>query len=610
MDDKLNLKTKKIKLFFLFAGFSLVLSLTHALIEKIYFENNIKQTIYNNGLSELEEKQTFLKEFLNRCEQSLKYIRDDQIFVNYLNSPSEKNDVENFFLNYAKHNADIMQLRYLNSDGLEKIRIDRSNKDSNPIIFKSDMLQDKSHRYYFKDSLNKKREEVLFSAIDLNIENKKLDIPFKPTFRAVLPIDFKGKFAGILIINYFMDDFLYKLSFSSIYDLIIADQKGYILIHHDKEKNWGFYKKEKFNISKEFPVFYKEILSNDMYKTENLISKKLSLNLKEDLILILKIKSGYINSQQTLLGYKFIAITAIIILFSLILSILVSKYLAKTILNLNEMKKLNKKYIKQTKELNKLKNNLEMEVQKQLEINLAQQVSLFEQSKFASLGGMIGNIAHQWKQPLTIISTVISSLQFKYQMDLDINKEEIIKDTQDILDKVDYLNENINTFRNFLKEKKEYKKINIKDEIKKALNICSVMLKDNKIELIDRTQDAKDIYVELVNGELSEVIINLINNAKDALKERFIENPYIKISIKEEKDKIFIQIQDNANGIDEVILPKIFDQYFTTKTTENGTGLGLYMSKTIIEKSLKGKIYAKNEENGAVFIIEFKNTRP
>ena len=258
-------------------------------------------------------------------------------------------------------------------------------------------------------------------------------------------------------------------------------------------------------------------------------------------------------------------------------------------------------------ELYRLKNHLEEEIEKQLNINLRQEILLFEQSKMASLGRMIGNISHQWKQPLSIISTIISSLQFKYIFDLKINKTEIIKDTEDILERIDYLTENIDLFKNFLKEEKEFKELKLQDEIDKALKICDITLRDNGIQLRNHIDYEKYIFLELVKGELSEVIINIINNAKDAIKENFVKEGWIQIELFEKNGKIVITIEDNAGGIKEEILPNIFDEYFTTKTGSEGTGLGLHMSKTIIEQSLKGKIHVANTDKGAKFFIEFNS---
>lgn len=137
------------------------------------------------------------------------------------------------------------------------------------------------------------------------------------------------------------------------------------------------------------------------------------------------------------------------------------------------------------------------------------------------------------------------------------------------------------------------------------MEIIHSTLKNNHIKLVDNTKTCENLYVNLVPGELSQVIINIVNNAKDALLDNKIVNPWIKIDLEEiENSKVIISIEDNAGGIDESIIDKIFDPYFTTKDDHNGTGLGLSMSKQIVTQSLGGDLSVQNTKNGAKFIIE------
>ncbi|MCK5294684.1 MAG: HAMP domain-containing histidine kinase, partial [Arcobacteraceae bacterium] len=213
------------------------------------------------------------------------------------------------------------------------------------------------------------------------------------------------------------------------------------------------------------------------------------------------------------------------------------------------------------------------------------------------------NIAHQWRQPLNSISLTSSNLQFKLMMN-DVNNEEFTKELV-LIDKYSqHLSETIDTFRSFLMEKKELKEVILQDRINTALNIIGITLKDNNIDLkIDIDYD-NPINIKLVIGELSEVIINIINNAKDILLEKEIKTPWIKFNLITENSKAIISIEDNGGGIPDNILPKIFEPYFTTKHQSHGTGLGLHMSYEIITNSLKGKLWAENTENGAKFFVE------
>ncbi len=232
-----------------------------------------------------------------------------------------------------------------------------------------------------------------------------------------------------------------------------------------------------------------------------------------------------------------------------------------------------------------------------------QEKILFSQAKMANMGAMIGNIAHQWKQPLSIISMTSSNI--RVQKDLGVlDIEDLPKETIIIEKQVQYLSNTIDTFRNFLKEKKEFKEVTLQDRIDLALHISGLVLKDSGIELKNNIDYSNPINISLVIGELAEVIINIINNARDILIERNIQEPWVLLDLIQEEDKVIITIEDNGGGIPTKILPNIFDEYFTTKSDDKGTGLGLHMSYQIICNSLQGKIYAKNTENGAKFFIE------
>ena len=242
------------------------------------------------------------------------------------------------------------------------------------------------------------------------------------------------------------------------------------------------------------------------------------------------------------------------------------------------------------------------------EEQLRQQQVLLNQSKIASMGEMIGNIAHQWRQPLSVISITATGMKLKKELGL-IDEKEFVHNMDLINTNAQYLSTTIDTFRNFIKEKKEYKKVILQERIHLALDIFGTSLKNQGIELITNIDKIKPIEMVLVLGELSQVIGNIIHNAKDALLEQRVKKPWIKIMIESSSnDLVVISIEDNAGGIDEKIMSKIFDPYFTTKHQSQGTGLGLHMSYKIIVESLQGKLYVQNSAHGAKFFIELPLT--
>ncbi|HFU75993.1 MAG TPA: GHKL domain-containing protein [Arcobacter sp.] len=262
-----------------------------------------------------------------------------------------------------------------------------------------------------------------------------------------------------------------------------------------------------------------------------------------------------------------------------------------------------------TKELKDLNNSLEERIKKELEKNRAKDKQMIQQSRFAALGEMIGNIAHQWRQPLSAISSTASSVEM--QMELGIADEKDIKKSYtDIKNYVAFLTQTIEDFRGFFQEDKEKTKFDIKTIINQSVSIISATYKDNNLTL-DIDLPSGDLNSIGMPNELSQVFLNLLNNARDAIKEKDPKNRLVAIFSQQTEDEHIIYIQDNAGGIPEDILDKIFDPYFTTKHQSQGTGIGLYMSKEIIEKHMEGSITAYNkhqtinghEYNGACFEI-------
>ena len=255
----------------------------------------------------------------------------------------------------------------------------------------------------------------------------------------------------------------------------------------------------------------------------------------------------------------------------------------------------------QTKELKKLTHTLEKRVQEEIKKNEEKQKILFMQSRFASLGQMIANIAHQWRQPLTELNWVLFSLKNSSQK-ADYNKFETnYKEAQKIISN---MSNTIEDFSNFFNPNKQKALFAIQDSINDALNILSKELKNEEITI---SKNFIDIQVEGISNELSQVIINLIQNAKDAFIINNIENRKIQITISkiEIQSKPFTQIdiEDNAGGINENYIDRVFEPYFSTKYASTGIGIGLFMSHMIIKNSLNGIIRVENRNGGAKFII-------
>ena len=228
---------------------------------------------------------------------------------------------------------------------------------------------------------------------------------------------------------------------------------------------------------------------------------------------------------------------------------------------------------------------------------------LSEQAKLAQMGEMIANIAHQWRQPLSMISITATGILFKEEQGVyDYTK---LKDElESINDQAQYLSKTIDTFRNYLKEKKEKKIVVLQDRMQIAFNIIDINLKNNHIELQTNINEVPPIQYELVLGELTQILINIINNAKDALNEKNPKERWVKVDLNKNDTNILITIEDSAGGVPENIIDKIFNPYFTTKHQTHGTGLGLHMTHKIVTESLGGTVDVKNTDSGALFTIK------
>jgi CHASE1-domain containing sensor protein/signal transduction histidine kinase len=238
------------------------------------------------------------------------------------------------------------------------------------------------------------------------------------------------------------------------------------------------------------------------------------------------------------------------------------------------------------------------------EENREKEKTILSQSKMVSMGEMIGNIAHQWRQPLTTIATSVMKLKVKSELGI-LDSKDILETTDKISSISSYLSKTIDTFANYIRNQKILKKYAIENEIKDALTISGFVISDNNIELINNVDLSKKNILEMKTGELSEVIINILNNSKDVLlSKEEIEQKWIKIDLDVNNDKFIITVEDNGNGIPENIISRVFEPYFTTKHKSQGTGLGLHMCYKIITESFKGNLSVKNSDNGAKFFIE------
>ena len=227
-------------------------------------------------------------------------------------------------------------------------------------------------------------------------------------------------------------------------------------------------------------------------------------------------------------------------------------------------------------------------------IQKEQEKILLQQSRTSAVGEMIGNIAHQWRQPLSVISTVSSGIRLHMQLDGKVENELLDEKLTMIVNQTKYLSKTIDDFRNFFRgDQKEIEEVLLIDTINKAATLTKDSFTNNFIEF--KLNIDESIILKINENLFIQGIINLFNNAKDALIENLKDHRYFYVQAYKEENNIIIKLLDNAGGIKKENIAKIFDPYFTTKHKSIGTGLGLHMTHQIIDKHLNGHIHFSNQ---------------
>ncbi|MBU1215822.1 PAS domain-containing sensor histidine kinase [bacterium] len=272
--------------------------------------------------------------------------------------------------------------------------------------------------------------------------------------------------------------------------------------------------------------------------------------------------------------------------------------LQKKELQLEELNKnLEKRVEEKTKELKELNQTLELRVKDEVAKNEQKQRIMFWQSRLASLGQMLANVAHQWRQPLTELNLAVFSIK---KAALSDNKEDVVKFYAESVSIVKNMSKTIDDFTNFFKPDKEKHYFKIDESVNEALVILEKLIKK---EMIHVKTDFEEVEVLGITNELTQVIINLIKNSRDAFVQNSILMREISIRTKKEKNYVLLEFGDNAGGIKEKDLEKIFEPYFSTKHASQGTGLGLFMSRMICEQGLNGMMDVKSKRGITTFSI-------
>ena len=611
----------------------------------------VKENILSSLRLELKEDAKQIKSDINSMVKDVNLlINSEQIAAIYraVNNKYNYDAVSNETLDSLKerlgktfksvleHNNAYFNIRLIDASGDELV-VSVKDDNNKVVIEKDNALQNKGTRAYYKEAISLKQGNVFISKIELNKEHGVFSVPHIPTIRVALPIYIDGKAFAIVIINANIHK-LFSIINNTINEdksLYIANSDGYYLYHKNKEKTFGF------NLGNEEKIEKDLNLKNDNYYENDSAFAHRKIYIKPDRYIMVAISTSdkFLREQsqvfQKSLSFYILLITLFIAFFSLLLM----RYLISPVMELTrraqeissgdvsdtidltfidrndeigdlsqslkimiEKIELSKKEVElkvedRTQELHDLNENLEHIVQEKTQENMKQLETMQEQSKMASMGEMIGAIAHQWRQPLNEIGIAIQNLKYDYEDGL-VNEEFLNAFIAKNKEVIKFMSTTIDDFRNFYRVDKTKELFDVRDAIAKTLSLQMAQLINNDITVFI---EGENFEINGFRNEFLQVVLNIINNAKDAL----IENKTIGAKIVIELENQQVIIRDNAGGIPDEILERIFEPYFTTKEQGKGTGMGLYMSKMIIEDNMDGKLIALNVEDGAEFRMDF-----
>jgi len=616
----------------------------------------------------------------------LNMLTSNEDFKTFALNGEKSKESKKLFYNTVKSHKNIMQLRFIDLKGDEKLRVDQ-DREQNITIFSTDSLQNKSDRYYVEKFLNLSHEEVGYSNFDLNEEHGVVEVPYNPTLRMGKGVYVDEKLVGIVVVNFYMQEWIESiLNFTHI-KIAMINKKGDFMMNNDKKWSWTAYGKVPRKaidnpLIKSIPNFTED--KRSFYELgDSIIGKTIDLFLN-DVLVVYKLE----KSLNSLIVEKVLELSIVVIcsFLSILLPMLFLIYRYVQLSNQDSMfltdildnmfdavvvidRNASIEHVNQTtldlfgyekEEL--LGKNIKMLVPqthraahdgyvknykeeertiigkqrslhgvhkdgKEIPISLAvtkimvngtiyfigtvhdlsevkkleavaqqQEALIVYQSKLASMGEMIGAIAHQWRQPLNEISIRIQKLKYSYKQE-KIDEAFIDLFVEKNKKTIEFMSKTIDDFRNFFRIDKEKQTFLVKESVEEVLNMLSAQLKNSNIE-VEVFGEEFSFYG--LKTEFQQVIMNIIGNSKDAFLTNAIQKPKIRVDVLPNK----LLIKDNAGGISEEILTRVFEPYFTTKEQGKGTGMGLYMSKMIIEENMHSRLSVSNVDDGVLTSIE------
>lgn len=563
-----------------------------SLLSNFYLSKSSIEELSNQKIeSTFFEKELLLSQFLDQKVNQVKSIAENNFFVSYISSSYLQNYdyTKELFISLAKSDNMVDEIVYIDNSGQEIIKL-----SNNGIVFE---LENQSTKDYFQRFIKLNKNEIGILDIELNKNNGIIKQPLQPIVRFAQAIYQDGKVAGFVMVNIKVNSILNLLKNMELYDLyLIYNNKDYIL-NPNSLKNWSKDFNISINIQNDFKD-YPQVLEMRSFKGNNIISKEIDIFDTNNIKMVIVSKKDHIqektNEQKFVIFYIMIGIIILSLPLSYILATIPDN-LTKQLKNLNLS--LEKKVIQKTYELQELNTKLEDKVKIEVKKNRDKDKILFKQSRQAIMGEVISTIAHHWRQPLSLINTIIANQKIQFILHTD-TKENTQNSFNEIEQEIQNLSNIINDFRTFFQPNDKIKDtFEVDKVITDALNLALTSLSNIQVEII------KNFYIihkiTTYRSELSQVLVSVFKNSLEIFELRDVINPTITINSYENENDFVIEILDNGQGIDLAIIDKVFDPYFSTKINKNGTGLGLYISKIIVDEYLTGNISLSNIENGA-----------
>ncbi len=333
-----NIRLIYLKNILLFLFFGFIIATVTSYIQYSVKYDEVKEKLKDESFFVSNRIKTQIKDYINKVEVSINSIHKNKLFLDYINNPNNnnKNIVKYLFINTMQNNNSYFQLRFLDKNGIEKIRIDRNNKKV--FIVEDSKLQDKSNRYYFKDTVNN-MDEYWYSNIDLNIENKKLEYPIRPTFRVSTKVFHNNKFMGILIVNIELKPLLDNIKNDKHFNIYLVDNDGYFILNPDTKKSWSRY------LGTNYKIDFETNKQEDDFTNSYIVSLNKYFKNHEGIKLVLEVKNYYLNKiieNNRNLAYTIGILT---LLISIPISLIISVPISKLYMQFNKIYKENLKYV-------------------------------------------------------------------------------------------------------------------------------------------------------------------------------------------------------------------------------------------------------------------------